>query len=110
VKSKTNYDLSSPQSFDTWIDNLVEFKETILVEFKETEMSIAEALYKLEASKDIPTVKLIKYDGKSLTYVEFIERFKLHIHDKPHLSDDMRMVQLKMHLIGNAERAVSGLG
>jgi hypothetical protein len=73
-------------------------------------MSIAEALYKLEASKDIPTVKLIKYDGNSLTYVEFIERFKLHIHDKPHLSDDMRMVQLKMHLIGNAERAVSGLG
>jgi hypothetical protein len=78
------------------------------------EMSIAEALYKLEASKDIRTViffiLLIKYDGNSLTYVEFIERFKLHIHDKPHLSDDMRMVQLKMHLIGNAERAVSGLG
>ena len=73
-------------------------------------MSIAEALYKLEASKDIPTVKLIKYDGNSLTYIEFIERFKLHIHDKPHLSDDMRMVQLKMHLIGNTERTVSGLG
>ena len=31
-------------------------------------------------------------------------------YDKPHLSDDMRMVQLKMHLIGNPERAVSGLG
>ncbi len=95
--------------FDSWIDNLVEFKETVLPT-NVAEMSIAEALYKLEASKDIPTVKLIKYDGNSLTYVEFIERFKLHIHDKPHLSDEMRMVQLKMHLIGNAERAVSGLG
>ena len=58
-------------------------------------MSIAEALYKLEASKDIPSIKLMKYDGNPLKYVEFIERFKLPIHDKPHLSDDMRMAQLK---------------
>ena len=45
-----------------------------------------------------------------LTYVEFIERFKLLIHDKPHLSDDVRMTQLKIHLTGNAERVISGLG
>ena len=73
VKPKTNYDLSSPQSFDSWIDNLVEFKETVLPT-KLAEMSIAEALYQLETSKDIPTVKLTKYDCNSLTYVEFIER------------------------------------
>lgn len=73
MKPKTNYDLSSRQSFDSWIDNLVEFKETVLPT-KLAEMSIAEALYQLEASKDIPTVKLTKYDGNSLTYVEFIER------------------------------------
>ena len=72
-------------------------------------MSIAEALYKLEASKDIPTIKLMKYDGSPLTYVEFIDRFKLLIHDKPHLSDDVRMAQLKMHLVGRAERVISGL-
>ena len=34
----------------------------------------------------------------------------MHIHDKPHLTDDVRMVQLRMHLTSNAERAVSGLG
>ncbi|CAB4040970.1 WDFY family member 4, partial [Paramuricea clavata] len=108
-KSKINPNLSSPQSFDTWIDNLIEFEETVLPT-KVSQMSIAEALYKLESSKDIPSIVLIKYDGNPLTYVEFIERFKLHIHDRPHLSDDLRMVQLKMHLIGNAERAISGLG
>ena len=43
-------------------------------------------------------------------YVEFIERFKLVMHDKPHLLDDVRMAQLKMHLTGNAERVISGLG
>lgn len=52
----------------------------------------------------------MKYDGSPLTYVEFIQSFKLLIHDKPHLSDDVRMAQLKMHLIGNAERIISGLG
>ena len=72
-------------------------------------MSIAEALYKLEASKDIPTIKLMKYNGSLLTYVEFIDRFKLLIHDKPHLSGDVRMAQLKMHLVGRAERVISGL-
>ena len=100
--------LSSPQAFDTWISDLVEFKETALSE-NMSQISNAEALYKLEANKDIPTIQLVKYDGNPLTYVEFIERFKLLIHDKPHLSDDVRMAQLKMHLIGRAERVISSL-
>ena len=110
LKPKSNYhNLLSPQAFDTWIDDLVEFKETTLPD-NMSQMSIAEALYKLEVGKDIPSIQLIKYDGNPLTYVEFIERFKLLIHDKPHLSDDVRMAQLKMHLIGHAERVISGLG
>ena len=58
----------------------------------------------------------MKYDGSPLTYVEFIESFKLYIlipqliHDKPHLFNDVRMAQLKIHLIGNAWRIISGLG
>lgn len=49
LKPKPNYDLSSPQSVDSWIDDLTEFKETSLPT-EMTQMSIAEALYKLEAS------------------------------------------------------------
>ena len=67
-------------------------------------------LDKLEVSKDIPNIKLMTYDGEPLRYVEFIERFKLHIHDKPHLSDDVRMAQLKMHVTGKADRTISGIG
>ena len=96
LKPKSNcHNLLSPQAFDPWIDDLVELKETTLPD-NMSQMSIAEALYKLEANKDIPSVQLIKYDGDPLTY-EFIERFKLLIHDKPHLSDDVQMAQLKMH-------------
>ncbi|XP_046566481.1 uncharacterized protein LOC124275051 [Haliotis rubra] len=70
---------------------------------------ISHNLTPLEASKDIPTVTLGKFDGNPLEYVNFIEKFKIHIHNKPHLSDD-RMMQLRMHVSGDAERAISGLG
>ena len=42
--------------------------------------------------------------------MQIIDRFKIHIHDKPHLTDDVRMIQLKMHTTDDAERAISGLG
>ena len=95
--------------FDAWIDDLTEFNETVLPASTQA-VSVADALYKLEASRDIPTIKLPKFSGNALSYADFIDRFKIHIHDKPHLTDDMRMIQLKMHVSGDAERAVSGLG
>ena len=93
---------------DAWIDELTEFEETR--PYSVQNLSIADALYKLEASKDIPAVTLTKFDGNPLNYVEFIEKFKLQIHDKPHLSDNIRMMQLKGHLTGIAERALCGIG
>ena len=41
--------------------------------------------------------------------MEFIERFKIHIHDEPHLSVDVRMAKLKMHVTGKTERTISGI-
>ena len=108
-KPDPKFILSSPQSFDSRIDNLVEFKETILPT-EVSDMCIAQELYKLKTSKDIPSIKLIKYDGDPLGYVEFIECFKLLIHDKPHFSDDIKMAQFKMHVTGKAKRTISGLG
>jgi len=39
-----------------------------------------------------------------------MDQFKIHIHDKAHLKDDTQMIQLRMHVTGEAERAISGLG
>ena len=100
-----------PITFDSWIDKLKEFEETkVTLSVDGSQMSIADALLKLEASRDIPNVTLTKFSGNPLDYADFIDRFKIHIHDKPHLTDDMRMIQLKMHVSGDAERAISGLG
>lgn len=96
-------------SFDGWIDELEEFQETCLPG-AEREMSVAGALYKLEASKDIPILKLTAFNRNPLRYVEFIEQFKIHIHEKRHLTDDMLVVQLKIHVTGGALRTISGLG
>lgn len=98
------------KAFDCWIDELVEFSATNVAANSSQNLSLADVLYKLEANRDIPTIELSKFNGSPLDYVEFIEKFKIHIHDKPNISDDMRMIQLKMHVTGEAERAIAGLG
>ena len=67
-------------------------------------------LYKLEGSKDIPSIKLVPYNGSPLQYVEFVKQFTIHIYDKLHLKDDTRMVQLRMDVTGDTEHTLSGLG
>ncbi|XP_048253302.1 uncharacterized protein LOC125381119 [Haliotis rufescens] len=100
----------SSEGFDWWITSLKEYQETKHCLSNTPNMSLAEALIKIEASRDIPNITLPKYSGDPLEYVNFMERFKIHIHDKAHLTDAMRLVQLKMHLTGEAERAIAGLG
>ncbi|KAJ7358762.1 hypothetical protein OS493_021539 [Desmophyllum pertusum] len=102
--------LETQRSFDSWIDNLVEFQETVLPMSDAGNITIADALFKLEANKDIPAIQLPSFDGDALSYTDFIDQFKIHIHDKGHLKDDTRMVQLRMHVKGEAARVISGLG
>ena len=103
---------STPKSFDAWIDELTEFEETKIAtpQVDGSQLSIAEALLKLEARRDVPNITLTKFSGNPLEYVDYIDRFKTHIHDKAHLNDDTRMIQLKMHITGDVENAISGLG
>ena len=103
-------ELEYARSFDAWIDDLVEFQETLLPKSDIGNVTIADALFKLEANKDIPSIQLPSFDGDALSYTDFIDQFKIHIHDKVHLKDDTRMIQLRMHVKGEAERAISGLG
>ena len=103
---------STPKSFDAWIDELTEFEETKIAtpQVNGSQLSIAEALLKLEARRDVPNITLTKFSGNPLEYVDYIDRFKTHIHNKAHLNDDTRMIQLKMHITGDVEKAISGLG
>ena len=48
--------LPSPHAFDSWIDNLTEFQETVILR-DVSEMYVAQALYKFEASKDTPSIE-----------------------------------------------------
>ena len=89
--------------FDAWIDDLVEFQETVLPAAVTTNLTIAEVLLKLEANKDIPSITIPDFDGDPLSYTDFVDHFKIHIHDKTHLTDDARMIQLRMRIKGEAE-------
>ena len=97
--------ISTP--LDAWIDKLTEFEENKLTtpQSEGSQLSIADALLKLEARRDVPRNR---FSGNPLDYVDFIDRSKTHIHDKANLTDDMRMIQLKMHVTGDVERAISG--
>lgn len=45
-----------------------------------------------------------------MSYTDFVDNFKIHIHAKAHLTDDGRLIQLRMRVKGEAERALAGLG
>lgn len=81
-----------PIAFDPWIDVLEEFQETSLSNSNPGTVTIADAFVKLEARKDIPSIQLLLCNGGALPYTDFTEKFKIHIHDKVHLTDDMRMI------------------
>ena len=105
----------SPQTkiaiaFDSWIDDLVELKETSLSNSNPETVTIADALFKFEARKDIPSIQLPLCNGNALSYTVFTENFKIHIHDNVHLTNDIRMIQLRMYLKGETEQSISGLG
>ena len=84
----------SPQTkiaiaFDFWIDDLVELKETSLSNSNPETVTIADALFKFEARKDIPSIQLPLCNGDALSYTEFTEKFKIHIHDKVRCTSQM---------------------
>ena len=63
---------TAPKSvpFDAWIDDLVEFQETVLPAAVTTNLTIAEALLKLEANKDIPSITIPDFHGDPLSYTD----------------------------------------
>ena len=77
-----------PIGFDSWIDDLVEFQETSLSNSKLGTIAIAEVLFKLEVRKDIASKQLPLSNGDALSYTDFIGHFKIHIHDKVHITDN----------------------
>ena len=102
--------LEHARSFDALIDDLIEFQKTLLPKSDIGNVTIADVLFKLEANKDIPLIQLPSFDGDAFSYTDFIDQFKTHIHNKAHLKDDTQIIQLQMHVKGEAQIAISGLG
>ena len=72
-KSTTDIvDDGESERYDKWISELSEFKETKISTLQK-DMSVAEALFKLEAAKDMPAISLGKFNGDPMQYVDFME-------------------------------------
>ena len=81
-----------PAHLPFWIDNLFESQETVLPKSDAGNFTTANVLFKLEANNDISSIQLPSFDGAPLSYTDFIDQFKIHIHEKVHLNDDTQMI------------------
>ena len=81
-----------PAHLPFWIDNLYGSQETVLPKSDAGNFTTANVLFKLEANNDISSIQLPSFDGGPLSYTDFIDQFKIHIHEKVHLKDDTQMI------------------
>ena len=83
---------SMPAHLPFRIDNLFGSQETVLPKSDAGNFTTANVLFKLEANNDISSIQLPSFDGGPLSYTDFIDQFKIHIHEKVHLKDDTQMI------------------
>ena len=90
------------QSIDKFIDDLIEGEETCLAGLSNPVTASAVLRYEFE-SKTLPVVELIKFNGESSKWPEFIENFSRRIHFKLSFTDNDRMERLLSVLTGEAK-------
>ena len=97
------------QSIDAFIDFLEEGKETVLVNSK-FDTPVSKILQWEFETRNLPTIELSRFDGDPCKWPDFIQNFKLHIHDKKCFNDSIRLERLKSVLDGEAKRIVAAIG
>ena len=85
-------------------------KKSVHQSLTQAALSITDALKKKLESRHLPPVHLLTFDGNPTKWPEFIENFKMGVHNKVSFTNSMRMKRLLSVLKGEAKRAVKGIG
>ena len=96
-------------NIDQFIEELKEGEETILPPEEENLSAVQVLRWNFESSS-LPSVNLIRFDGDPCKWPEFIECFKIRVHNKKSFDDNLRMERLLSVLDGDAKKAVQSLG
>ena len=111
VKNLTSNDqqkISVNEPIDKFIDNLTEGVETKLKDI--TVLTTSEILRWEYESRNLPAIELQRFDGTPAKWPEFIENFKIRVHNKLTFDDNTRMERLLSVLDGEAKRSIQTIG
>ena len=97
------------EPIDAFIDNLIEGEESIIQDVNKV-LPTSLLLQREFETRDLPAINLMRFDGYSKQWSNFIQNFKHRVHNKISFSDSVRMDRLLSVLDGEAKRAVSVIG
>ena len=101
--------ISSKEPIDAFIDNLIEGEESIIQDVNKV-LPTSLLLQRECETRDLPAINLMRFDGDSKQWRNFIQNFKHRVHNKISFSDSVRMDRLLSVLDGEAKRVVSTIG
>ena len=96
------------EPIDAFIDNLIEGEESIIQDVNKV-LPTSLLLQREFETRDLPAINLMRFDGDSKQWPNFIQNFKHRVHNKISFSDSVRMDRLLSVLDGEAKRAISAV-
>ena len=94
---------NSKITVDSFIDELVEFKEIVISRFQQV-------LQRELESRNLPPIELRRFDGKTELWPEFIENFYSRVHRMASFGNNLKMDRLLRVLDGDAKRSILSIG
>ena len=108
-KINENFLTNSKTCVDSFIEYLVEGKETVINHVAK-HLTPQEAIKQELELRNLPPVDLIRFDGNPIYWPEFIDNFYHRVHKKSSFNDSLRMIHLINSLDGEAKKLVKSVG
>ena len=94
---------------DSFIDELVEFEETVNSKGNDF-LSAQQVLQRQFDSRNLPPIELKRFDGNPELWPEFIENFYSRVHRMASFDNNLKMDRLLSVLDGDAKRSIQSIG
>ena len=91
--------IPSKEPIDAFIDNLIEGEESIIQDVNKV-LPTSLLLQREFETRDLPAINLMRFDGDSKQWPNFLQNFKHRVHNEISFSDSVRMDRLLSVLDG----------
>jgi hypothetical protein len=109
--------LPGTYTVDGWIENIGKMRRNLLNSDNFQSYNehgcmriLFDSVLSIESQRDLPAIKIPKFDGSPLQWPKFIEHFYEQVHSKLGLTDNRRMDLLMSQLEGDDKHFIVGIG